>query len=469
VNTLGTLALIGWIPLVLAAFATWPARRVVIGAYLLGWMFLPVASIAMPGPLDWSKINVTNLAVLLGIAIFDARRFSSLSPSWIDLPIVVWCLCPIPTALSNDLGAYDGFANALNQTVAWGVPYLVGRCYFATWRSGRELALALVVGGLLYAPLCVWEARMSPQLHHIVYGFHQHSFDQAVRGSSFRPTVFMHHGLMVAMWIAMSAMIACLLWLRGGIRRIGSLPIAPVALVLFGTSVICKSLGALLLLGTGVCTLLLLRRGLGRLPLFVLVAAPLLYVALRIEGIWTGDFAVELSARVSEERAASLRYRLDSEKFLIERASERPWFGWGGYGRNNTYIDEHEELIDVIVDGLWIITFGQLGLVGLLALNGALLLPVVSFARRVSPALWSRAGTVPLGALALIPPLFLADSLFNSMLNPLYLLIAGGLARMRVPRPARPKRPFIALRRARPLAMRARAVVRQSSAREVPA
>jgi hypothetical protein len=440
VNALGTLALLAWVPLVLAAFGSLPARRAVIAAYIVGWMFLPVASLPLPGPLDWNKLNATNLGVLLGILIFDARRLGQVRPGLIDVPIAIWCLCPFPTVISNDLGTYDAFAQTLNQTVAWGIPYLVGRCYFSTWSHARELAIGLVIGGLVYAPLCLWEARMSPQLHAIVYGFHQHSFDQSVRGSTYRPTVFMHHGLMVAMWMAVSALIGAALWMRGNVRAIGPIPIPVVALALLAASVICKSLGALILLAAGIGTLLLLGRAFGRLPLLVLIAAPLIYVTCRIEGWWTGDTVVELTRSVSEDRAASLRYRLDSERFLIARAWERPWLGWAGYGRNNTYYDEHDEYIDVIVDGLWILTFGQLGLIGLGSLTLALLLPVLSFARRVPPALWSQKGTIAVGALALIPPLFLVDSLFNAMMNPLYLLVAGGLSRLTLPKPAAERR-----------------------------
>ncbi|MBL8901595.1 MAG: O-antigen ligase domain-containing protein [Planctomycetes bacterium] len=429
-NSLGTLVLLAWLPLVLAVFGSLPARRAVIAAYLVGWMFLPVAGLSLPGPLDWNKLNAVNLSALLGILIFDARRLAQVRFGLFDLPIAIWCLCPFATVISNDLGTYDAFAQTLNQTVAWGIPYLVGRCYFSNADHARELAIGLVIGGLIYAPLCLWEARMSPQLHAIVYGFHQHSFEQSVRGTTYRPTVFMHHGLMVSMWMAVSALIGAALWLRGNVRAIGPLPMPAVALVIIAATVMCKSLGALLLLGAGLGTLLLLGRAFGRLPLLLLIGAPLLYVACRIEGLWTGETVVELTRSVSEDRAASLQYRLDSERFLIARAWERPWLGWAGYGRNNTYYDEHDEYIDVIVDGLWILTFGQLGLIGLGSLTLALLLPVLAFARRVRPALWSQKRTIAVGALALIPPLFLVDSLFNAMMNPLYLLVAGGLSRL---------------------------------------
>ena len=36
----------------------------------------------------------------------------------------------------------------------------------------------LLIGGLIYIPFCLFEIKMSPQLHKWVYGYHQHAFDQ---------------------------------------------------------------------------------------------------------------------------------------------------------------------------------------------------------------------------------------------------------------------------------------------------
>ena len=59
-----------------------------------------------------------------------------------------------------------------------------------------------VLGGLIYVPLCLFEVRMSPQLHNMVYGFAQHSFGQTVRGGGWRPMVFMQHGLAVGLFMS---------------------------------------------------------------------------------------------------------------------------------------------------------------------------------------------------------------------------------------------------------------------------
>src|SRR5262249_17761958 len=150
--------------------------------------------------------TATCLSALLGVAIFDTRRLISFRPGWADLPMGIWCVCPLFSSITNDLGAYDGFSSVYYQTVTWGVPYLLGRIYLTDLLGMFELAVAVFLGGLIYVPLCVIEIRFSPQLHTWVYGFHQHSFEQTLRFGGFRPVVFMEHGLMVGMWMSMATM-----------------------------------------------------------------------------------------------------------------------------------------------------------------------------------------------------------------------------------------------------------------------
>jgi O-antigen ligase len=101
---------------------------------------------------------------------------------------------------------------------------------------------------------------------------------------------------------------------------------------------------------------------------------------------------------------------------------------------------EDGELRDTtITDGLWIIALGNTGLVGLCASTLSLLLPAIVFLRRVP----MRQITDPLIAPAICATvlliLYTIDNLFNAMLNPIYLVAAGGLvsvAGVRNPQPA---------------------------------
>ena len=164
------IALFGWIPFVLALFLVLPARRAILVAYMGAWMFLPMAGVRLTALPDFGKIMAANLAVLLGVALFDAGRLLTFRPRLIDLPIAAWFICPFFSSLINGLGAYDGASSVFGNVMTWGIPYLIGRLYFSDLPSLRELAIAIFIGGLIYVPFCLWEIRMSPQLHAMIYG-----------------------------------------------------------------------------------------------------------------------------------------------------------------------------------------------------------------------------------------------------------------------------------------------------------
>src|SRR5439155_21163091 len=97
------------------------------------------------------------------------------------------------------------------------------------------------IGGLVYVPLCWFEVRMSPQLHVWVYGVRHHAFVQQMRDGGYRPMVFMQHGLMVAMWMAMTSLIGCWLWKAKTIRQIGDVPMYVLVPAMLLTVYLCKS------------------------------------------------------------------------------------------------------------------------------------------------------------------------------------------------------------------------------------
>jgi hypothetical protein len=60
---------------------------------------------------------------------------------------------------------------------------------------------------------------------------------------------------------------------------------------------------------------------------------------------------------------------------------------------------------------------------------GALLLPVLAFALlRYPPNTWGHPQVLPAAVLAIGLVLYVMDCLVNSMVNPIYTLIAGGIA-----------------------------------------
>ena len=165
--------LFGWIPFVCLLFAIMPPRRAVVVGYLGAWMFLPVYGYDLPYLPSYTKVTAANIAVLLAASLFDSRTLRAVRPAWFDLPLLIYCLVPFAASLSNDLGAYDGMSNVLKRLVGWGIPYFIGRAYFTNLQAIRNIAYGVVIGGLIYIPLCLWEIRMSPMLHEQIYGFRQ--------------------------------------------------------------------------------------------------------------------------------------------------------------------------------------------------------------------------------------------------------------------------------------------------------
>jgi hypothetical protein len=426
VTPLAHLALIGWVPFVLVLFAALPRRRAVIAAFLLGWLFLPVMGYDVQGLPEYSKTFATCFGALLGLMIFDkGQALLAFRPHWIDLPMIVWCFVPIASSLSNGLGLYDGLSQSLDKLIIWGFPYLIARVTFTNVQDLKELALGIVIGGLIYAPLCLYEIRMSPQLHHIFYGFYQHAFVQTKRMGGWRPMVFMEHGLMVSTFMTMAAVIALWLWYSGAVRWLFGVRMGWIVLGLLVVAVLCKSAAAMGLLFLGVVSLFAVYYLRTSWVLIGLVLLPPTYLIGRTTGVLSQPLLVNTAEMIAgQPRAQSLRFRLEEEAPLYERAMQRPMFGWGGWNRSRKTGDEGGQM--QVTDSLWIVALGQNGVVGLVAVVSSLLLvPLLAFWYLPHAQVTRPPGAI-VGVLALTCVLFMTDCLLNAMINPIYLLGLGG-------------------------------------------
>ena len=63
-------------------------------------------------------------------------------------------------------------------------------------------------------PFCLFEIRMSPQLHKCVYGSTS-APRQTFRWGGFRPMVFMQRGLAVGIWMIAGVAVGMWLWVTG--------------------------------------------------------------------------------------------------------------------------------------------------------------------------------------------------------------------------------------------------------------
>jgi hypothetical protein len=234
-------------------------------------------------------MTATCWGILLATAIFDSRKLLSLKMRAVDIPLIIMCLSPFASSISNDLGSYDGLSEALFKTVVWGFPYVIGRIYFSDLAGVRALAIGFFIGGIIYIPFCFFENLMSPQLHRMFYGFHQHSFAQTYRWGGWRPMVFMEHGLMVGMWMATASLVGLWLWRNRVITKIFGLPIRLLVPALLFQTILVRSSGAVFLFMMGSGALFLTTRWKTRFFVFCLMAIPIFYVSTRASGYWSGQ------------------------------------------------------------------------------------------------------------------------------------------------------------------------------------
>ena len=265
----------GWPVVTVILFALMPARRAVLWSMVLGWMFLPEAKYSFPGIPDFTKGYSIAISALFCTVMFDPGQIMRFRPNWMDLPMLGFLCVPFVSSITNNLGAYDGLSSMNGQVMTWGVPYFLGRVYYTNQTLLlRELALVIVVAALIYTPLCLWEMRMSPHLHKTFYGQHAHVFSQTKRFGGYRPTVFMQHGLMVGFFMCAAALIATWLWQAKTLRQLWGMPMWMVAVGLLGMAVLCKSIGAILLMIGGLGVLAITRLRPTRWVLLVMRAVP---------------------------------------------------------------------------------------------------------------------------------------------------------------------------------------------------
>lgn len=422
--------LYGYLPLVIFFFAIMPARRAVVVSYLVAWLFLPLVSYKFVAGLPaYNKISAAAVGCMAGAVLFHSGELLKARWSWMDLPVVAFCLAPIATNVTVGAGLYEGVAITLQEIFLWGVPWVLARAFFSDLAGARELALGIVAGGLLYVPLCLIEIRLSPQMNYWVYGFHQHAFNQTRRLGGWRPMVFMQHGLAVGMWMTSAALVAWWMWKGRVLPRLGGLPTGLMVGSLLVTAVLCKSTLALVLLGVGMGGLWVSRALGTRWLLGLLIASAPAYMLLRTTGdLMLSPVVTAVDVVFGHERSSSLSTRLRNEQLIVNKAMESPLLGWGSGGRYLVMDPDDPTRVLSVPDQYWVINLGRGGALAVTALAGVLLVPSLMFAWTCPPRDLGTGDVATVAALAMVPVLFMIDCLMNAMMNPLFTMAAASVA-----------------------------------------
>lgn len=432
-NPIAFAALFLWPVVVAVLFNRLAPGRALIAALLAGYLLLPPgpAGIDLPVLPPFDKDSIPALSALVMALVLHRPGLVLLPRGLVARGLLgLYVLAPIATVLTNGdpiawgprilpgLQLREALGAVMQQCITVS-PFLLARHFLATGKDQRDLLMALVIGGLVYSLPMLIEIRLSPQVNTWVYGFFQHSFAQMMRGDGFRPIVFLYHGLWVA-FFTMTAAIAAFALMRGAAGR-GKVVFTGVALYLSALLVLCKSLGSVAMAALLVPLVVLSGRRAQVLVAALLAIAALSYPLAKLGGLLPEDRIVAAIARLSEERAFSLQFRLDMESLLVDRAMERPLFGWGLWGRNLIY-DVTDGRMQVIPDGRWVLAIGILGITGFVAEFGLLTLPLLLLAWQVlrgrDPGPWT-------GPVALLVAINLVDMVPNATLTPLTWLFAG--------------------------------------------
>jgi hypothetical protein len=434
-NWFAFIAMLSWPFVTLWLFRARPINQALLWTILGAMLLLPVgAAIKIPGVPQFDKISIPNIGALLGCVVAAGRPI----PFWnrLGLAEVLLLMSLIGPFITSELNSdpivsgvvvlpgmshYDALSTTVGEFIIL-IPFFLGRQLLRGSADNVEVLRVLTIAGLIYTIPILFEIRMSPQLHTWFYGYFPHSFSQQMREGGFRAVVFLGHGLLVAFFVMTTAIAASALWrTRTHVLR---LPPAGITAYLAAVLVLQKSLGSLVYCGVAVPLVRFTQPRFQLRIAAVLVSIALVYPVLRLVHQFPTEALVEASTSVSGDRAWSLQFRFEQEEGLLQHASERLIFGWGGWGRSRLYDDLGRDTS--VTDGYWIILIGAFGVFGFLGKFGLLSLPVFSalFALKFAR---STPDKVNLAALALIISINIVDGLPNSTISPWSWLLAGAL------------------------------------------
>ena len=435
-NLAAHIVLLSWPVVTLALFLMLPTQRAVIWSVLGAYLFVP-SSVGYDFPVipTLDKTSVPSVAVfLLAFALARPGEFKWPKSNAVNILVFMYVFGPLFTGFANrdaitigtyvmpGITLYASFSAIAERAIDM-MPFILGVGFLRTERAHRDILVIFVVAALIYSLPIFYEIVKGPYLQMTLFQAGSVGFLlQQQRGGGFRSMVFLGHGLLVSTFLAMSLLAAVSLWREK--RSVWGLPALVCALYVFGVLVLNKSVGALSL---GIIAVILLvvcspRRFIQIALIFALILVT--YPIMRANRLVPVDAILSLSESASAERGESLGFRLRNEDILLNRARERPIFGWGAYGRNRVYVvQDWGPTADItITDGTWIIELGIYGWVGYLALFGLLCYSFWHVFRLRRQGI-SQA-TAGLAAMLLLN---LVDLIPNASLKPITWMIAGAL------------------------------------------
>ena len=428
---------LGWAVATWAMFWRCRPAVAVLGSFLGGWILLPVGSypagsaeavfpywiigLALPSDMLLTKAVAAPAAAFLGVVLFDRQALARLRPAWLDAPIVLWCLWPaVAAAFATEPRPAPLLAIAY-LAAAWGLPWLLGRLYFASPEGRLLLVKGLVLSALACLPFSLVEGALGPVVYDAVYETHPFRADGAVRYVGFRPLGFFEHGNQFGLWISLGALAALWLAISSGAARWRW-----VAATLLAMALAAQSVGAIALLAlgaAGLSTFVHVRPRLlaaGAAALIAIGGAVYLSGAIPFQAIAKDtSWGREIVNSIRGAGRGSFTWRIAQDQKLLADAVARPVTGsaqWDWWRAKETR-----------PWGLSLLIVGQFGLGGLLLALATLLGPALRIAWAAPRGGAWRPQGLPL-LLASIAVLTVIDALLNAFLFFPAIVAAGSLA-----------------------------------------
>jgi len=423
---------------------------------LTGFLFLPVrTAVDLPLIPSFSKNTAALYACLFALFFIARKRIKFFSGDIVtNLLFVTLIITPFITYINNTevlrygdtrlpgLSLHDGFSMMFSQVVAV-LAFFLGKRFLGGRDDQILLFKMIVIFALIYTLIILFEIRLSPQLHTWIYGYFPHpEFIQQIRAGGFRSVGFIGHGLEVGFYMTTSLICTVTLWknkilikaklavffsnLRADRKNFKSGfggPYTTVYIVII--LVLQKSIAALLYGLSGAFSIIFLSPRKIMWVALLISSFAISYPVLKIMEWVPEEKVLTYAASFSADRAVSLATRFRNENRLIEKASVKPYFGWGQWGRSRVY--NHLGTDISITDGSWVIQFGLHGFVGFLAMYGLIFWTVV---RAFKAYRYSEDESEQrfLAAHMLLVALIMFDQLPNSSLVSWYWLVVGALA-----------------------------------------
>ncbi len=432
-NIFANLVFYSWPLVVLWMVSRYKPKRAIFMATTLAILILPVGfsfDLPLVPPIDRTSLTSLSLAVIL----FSTGRRFQLFPKGMPTKIIIAYLASIviSTLLNPDpiiigrrflpgLTYYDSLSETIRTILAL-MPFFLGRAFLNDLKDNEWIFKLLVIYGMLYSIPMLGEVRLSPLLHLWAYGFSPIDFFQQMRAGGYRPTVFYGHGAGLAFWIG-TCIIAALA-LRKNKVRISIFSSSQVVMYLMIVLILSKTWAALIYV---FLANFLMFKFYPRKQIkwsLILVAIVMIYPVTKTFGLFPDKSIISNIQQYSAERAQSLEFRFQNEDILMERALQKPFFGWSGWGRARVYYPDGGSAS--VTDGKWIIELGSNGVVGFI-FSYALFFITLLYALRNIENIENPKDKVYFASLSIILAICVIDSIPNTGMNTMHLLLAGVL------------------------------------------